>query len=494
MTSHQMVSLCVVVYFLMTVSAASSENQYAPEITSYTDKKLFSAGETVSLTCRSRNTGNTQSVLSWHSSRNGVRNITRQVSDGSIQLDILQIPTEYDGMSVTCVETGNLAETQSSITIRVDTWGSWSSWTCSVTCGTGTMSRTRTCTPPSATCSGDASDKQECQRPACCVPRHGQWYNWGSWSSCSVSCGQGTRTRSRTCYGQNACGRPCEGNNSTEEYCNDSVCPGSPDMASLTVFNYSNYADLRCLVAKEFAQKLELLKVTSNGTRITKTLTSRANYVDFRLDTIQCEDAGIYFCRATKGLKIANSTAVQLNIPCYPRRPPGTPTTPDRIEVMEGSGAQYTFTVIAHPVPTIEDISYHTEDTVSSLQKEPVRSDFISGNCQQNTPDLHLVTCSLSITDALRTDDGLYSLKVRNSKGHVNLTFELSVIGTFLYLGIFYCLRVELSNCSFIRFTFFTPFIHALSLLLNYCWVFFLSVLFICFPVSFSLSTSHSCS
>ncbi|XP_025102599.1 A disintegrin and metalloproteinase with thrombospondin motifs adt-2-like isoform X5 [Pomacea canaliculata] len=113
-------------------------------------------------------------------------------------------------------------------------WGSWSSWTCSVTCGTGTMSRTRTCTPPGATCSGDASDQQECQRPACCVPQNGRWNDWGSWSSCSVSCGQGTRTRSRTCYGQNACGRPCEGNTSTEEYCNLSECPDWGSWSSWT--------------------------------------------------------------------------------------------------------------------------------------------------------------------------------------------------------------------------------------------------------------------
>ncbi|XP_025102148.1 adhesion G protein-coupled receptor B1-like [Pomacea canaliculata] len=317
-----------------TTTTTATRTHYPPEITSYTDKQVFSAGETVTLTCRSKNTRDTRGALSWHSSRNGVRNITREASDGSIQLDILQISTEYDGMSVTCVEKGKIADTLSSITIRVDmssvwgqwetwsacsatcgdgsrsrrrscsvtrgacqgeatqtdtcnitaccvpqhgrwsdwsswsscsvscgqgtrtrsrtcsgqnvcgrpcegnnvakeycnpskcpAWGSWSSWTCSVTCGTGTMSRTRTCTPPSATCSGDASDQQECQRPACCVPTHGQWNDWGSWSSCSVSCGEGTRTRLRTCSEPNACGH-CEGNNVTEEYCNDYVCPG----------------------------------------------------------------------------------------------------------------------------------------------------------------------------------------------------------------------------------------------------------------------------
>lgn len=103
---------------------------------------------------------------------------------------------------------------------------------------------------------------------------------------------------------------------------------------------------------------------------------------------------------------------------------------------MEGSRGQYTFAVIAHPVPTIEDINYYRDDTVSSLDEEPVRSDFITGNCQQNTPDLHLVTCSLSITDALLTDTGLYNLRMRNSKGIMNVTLELIVIGTLVYFCI----------------------------------------------------------
>lgn len=106
----------------------------------------------------------------------------------------------------------------------------------------------------------------------------------------------------------------------------------------------------------------------------------------------------------------------------------GRLTTPERVEISEGSG-QFTFQLIAHPVPTIENIKYYKE--VSSLKEEPVRSGFITGNCEQNTPDLHVVTCKLFLTNAVRQDNGLYSAKVKNSQGTLNVTFELNVIGTF---------------------------------------------------------------
>ncbi|XP_025102141.1 uncharacterized protein LOC112568845 isoform X2 [Pomacea canaliculata] len=114
------------------------------------------------------------------------------------------------------------------------TWGVWGSWTCSVTCGRGTETRTRTCTPPGATCAGVASETRDCERPACCVPRHGQWSIWGSWSSCSRSCGGGTQTRSRTCEESNDCVRPCQGNYSEYQDCNVKECPRAPAVPSIT--------------------------------------------------------------------------------------------------------------------------------------------------------------------------------------------------------------------------------------------------------------------
>ena len=52
-------------------------------------------------------------------------------------------------------------------------WGGWSSWSaCSVACGSGTQSRTHSCTNPApacggANCSGNSNETQPCNMPAC---------------------------------------------------------------------------------------------------------------------------------------------------------------------------------------------------------------------------------------------------------------------------------------------------------------------------------------
>lgn len=74
----------------------------------------------------------------------------------------------------------------------------WSNGPCSVTCGTGVLTRTRTVTTP-ASCNGavcpSLSETASCSGPACgvdCVVAL-----WSLWSACSQRCGAGTQTRSR---------------------------------------------------------------------------------------------------------------------------------------------------------------------------------------------------------------------------------------------------------------------------------------------------------
>ncbi|XP_066299152.1 angiopoietin-1 receptor-like [Branchiostoma lanceolatum] len=60
------------------------------------------------------------------------------------------------------------------------------------------------------------------------VPVHGGWSDWDDWSPCSVSCGNGTRTRTRTCDNPSPAfgGQDCEGRNQHVEPCPDQlVCP-----------------------------------------------------------------------------------------------------------------------------------------------------------------------------------------------------------------------------------------------------------------------------
>ncbi|XP_062599065.1 uncharacterized protein LOC134260528 [Saccostrea cucullata] len=92
-----------------------------------------------------------------------------------------------------------------------DIWTSWTSWSCPSSCTTQTLTRSRSCNRPSG-CSGSSSQSSSCLSLGC--PRHGEWGEWDTWNSCTVTCGGGTRVRSRECNnpsplnGGNNCGYP----------------------------------------------------------------------------------------------------------------------------------------------------------------------------------------------------------------------------------------------------------------------------------------------
>ncbi|XP_067677776.1 A disintegrin and metalloproteinase with thrombospondin motifs adt-1-like [Haliotis asinina] len=124
--------------------------------------------------------------------------------------------------------------------------GNWSSWgnpsndDCSVKCGGGTMTstRTRTCSNPppgvgGALCSGSPKDVRDLQCNSHTCPVDGQWGTWteNSADACSVTCGGGTQKRhySRLCNNPSpvGAGAPCTGDSykSEDMACNPDNCP-----------------------------------------------------------------------------------------------------------------------------------------------------------------------------------------------------------------------------------------------------------------------------
>ncbi|KAM4705238.1 SCO-spondin-like [Rhinophrynus dorsalis] len=168
--------------------------------------------------------------------------------DGEVLLNNLCVPTS----ACPCTEEGALYEAGdtvprgcnnctcqsgqvincSQLICEVD--GSWSDWTpwseCSATCGGGFQNRYRFCTepPPSGAglpCDGPDREEQPCNLDSC--TEGGNWSVWSTWTDCTKSCGEGVRSRSRTCH------KPlqlwdadyCEGPSSEIVPCQLSECP-----------------------------------------------------------------------------------------------------------------------------------------------------------------------------------------------------------------------------------------------------------------------------
>ncbi|NXU31947.1 TSP1 protein, partial [Thalassarche chlororhynchos] len=110
-------------------------------------------------------------------------------------------------------------------------WSHWSPWSsCSVTCGTGIITRIRLCNSPvpqlnGKPCEGEARENKSCQKDPC--PINGNWGPWSPWDACTVTCGGGLQKRSRLCnnpepqYG----GKTCIGEARGTQVCNKQDCP-----------------------------------------------------------------------------------------------------------------------------------------------------------------------------------------------------------------------------------------------------------------------------
>merc|ERR550514_572355 len=97
-------------------------------------------------------------------------------------------------------------------------WGDWSA--CSEKCGEGTRTRSRTVTADAqhgGKCDDAKEASEKCMKKPCTVPC--TLSDWEDWSACSTTCGDGTKTRSRTVTVDAQHGGACDADLDESEKC-----------------------------------------------------------------------------------------------------------------------------------------------------------------------------------------------------------------------------------------------------------------------------------
>ncbi|OWF49489.1 Hemicentin-1 [Mizuhopecten yessoensis] len=159
--------------------------------------------------------------MDFGSSQTGIEERTRNCTDPA---------PAYDGAQCVGSGSETQSCTTSTYCAIHGDWGSWAAWgDCSVTCATGVKNRTRECDTPAPqyggnNCSGDASDQMACTLNPC--PVDGGFTDWTSWDTCTVTCGGGPQGRNRSCTQPAPAhgGASCNGTDSETQDCNTAVC------------------------------------------------------------------------------------------------------------------------------------------------------------------------------------------------------------------------------------------------------------------------------
>ncbi|XP_053565027.1 hemicentin-1-like [Bombina bombina] len=171
------------------------------------------------------------------------------LADGSLRIaqSLLQDSGYY-----LCTASNSAGMARRGIELRVFVHGGfleWQEWgSCTRTCGQGVQERVRHCNnPPPANggrpCVGRDVEMRTCKLPLC--PVDGAWTSWGVWTSCSTTCGDGTRQRSRSCFNpppQNG-GKVCVGNDVEKEKCHLRPCQVGPSRVRGSLIGIINDKD-----------------------------------------------------------------------------------------------------------------------------------------------------------------------------------------------------------------------------------------------------------
>ncbi|KAM8746417.1 hemicentin-1 isoform 1-T1 [Acanthopagrus schlegelii] len=205
--------------------------QSAPTIIVEPVDTVVDAGTTVVLNCQAQ--GEPTPMVEW--SRQGRPLLGNDrfstLSNGSLRISSAQ---KEDTAEYECVARNLLGSVLVRVTLTVQVHGGYSEWAewgpCSVSCGVGSQKRLRQCNNPLPAnggrhCAGSNTETRNCQGKPC--PVDGNWSEWSLWEECSRTCGQGNRTRIRTCSKPPAQhgGRPCEGKAVEVIMCSVRPCP-----------------------------------------------------------------------------------------------------------------------------------------------------------------------------------------------------------------------------------------------------------------------------
>ena len=144
-------------------------------------------------------------------------------------------------------------------------WANWSAWSsCSETCGEGQKSRTRTCSAPHPELGGDICpgahiDTQACGSGNCRLD--GNWADWSAWTSCSLTCGRGEQSRSRTCSAPHPAhgGLVCPGDSTEAQSCITASCP------SVTILRRGQYGYPKVNLPEGLTKQLTVLRAKIFG-------------------------------------------------------------------------------------------------------------------------------------------------------------------------------------------------------------------------------------
>ncbi|XP_067156720.1 hemicentin-1 [Apteryx mantelli] len=212
--------------------------QSPPVITIEPVETVVEAGATAMLNCQAN--GEPPPTIEW--SRQGHPVVSNErvtaLSNGSLHIVATQ---KEDTSEYECVARNLMGSVLVRAPLTVQVHGGFSDWfewrPCSVTCGQGVQERIRQCNNPlpangGRRCEGPATDVRSCHNKPC--PVDGSWSEWGLWEECSKSCGQGNRTRTRTCSDPPAQhgGKPCEGSAVESVMCNIRPCPVDGEWSS----------------------------------------------------------------------------------------------------------------------------------------------------------------------------------------------------------------------------------------------------------------------